>query len=238
MRIVLLLLALSGCDKLFSLDHVSATSPSGGADAHMFDSSLDSDLIAHLSFDVTAKDDVLANNAVCSASACPQIEPGKLGNAAHFDGANDCVSDTLASNAAVVTVAFWLNVPSDTSHTILQKPSGSLLNTYKLDIDSPRVIRFTGGTTSVSFRSPDNSFTVNTWVHVAMTFDAGGVPTLYINGTFAANHAAIGSQADNSPLSIGCNSSTSPAFLSGLIDDVRVYSRVLTSAEIGTLANM
>jgi hypothetical protein len=39
---------------------------------------------------------------------------------------------------------------------------------------------------------------------------------------------------------IGCdrdNAATSRR-MAGLVDDVRVYSRVLTTAEIGTLANM
>ena len=57
---------------------------------------------------------------------------------------------------------------------------------------------------------------------------------LYVNGVQVASKAASGAiQASTSPLWIGGNQPYGEYF-QGLIDDVRVYNRALTQAEIQT----
>jgi hypothetical protein len=76
----------------------------------------------------------------------------------------------------------------------------------------------------------------NTWVHVAMTYD-GTTLRFYRNGTQVATAAASGAvSATTGALRIGGNSPWGDYF-SGMIDEVRVYNRVLTAAEITTDMN-
>ena len=86
-----------------------------------------------------------------------------------------------------------------------------------------------GGNTQ--FLSGTTANPVNTWTHVALTYD-GATLRLYINGTQVASRAATGAiQTTNSPLWIGGNSPYGEYF-QGLIDEARVYNRALTQAEI------
>src|ERR1700741_3620737 len=81
--------------------------------------------------------------------------------------------------------------------------------------------------------SPPPALAVNAWSHVALTWD-GSIMRLYINGVEAANKARTGTlQSTTTPLRIGTNSPYGE-FFQGLIDEVRIYTRALSAAEIQT----
>jgi hypothetical protein len=71
-----------------------------------------------------------------------------------------------------------------------------------------------------------------TWTHLALTFDNGAL-RLYVNGVERSSAAFTGviAQSPGAPLRIGGNSVLGEWF-AGQIDDVRVYKRALTAAEI------
>jgi hypothetical protein len=80
------------------------------------------------------------------------------------------------------------------------------------------------------------TFPLNTWTHVAIT-QSGKLCSLYINGALVAtnsnitiNPAAIGSTSLNY---IGKSQYASDAMLKGSVDELRIYNRALTAAEIG-----
>ena len=94
-----------------------------------------------------------------------------------------------------------------------------------------RVARIVGG--GVSWISGPSASPVGSWTHVALTYD-GSQLRLFVNGVQVASAAASGAiQASSSPLWIGGNQPYGEYF-NGLIDDVRVYNRALTQAEIQT----
>jgi hypothetical protein len=77
------------------------------------------------------------------------------------------------------------------------------------------------------------ALTLNAWAHLATTYD-GTTLRLYVNGTQVATKAvsgAITSAAGN--VKIGGNSIWGEWFR-GLIDDVRIYNRALSAAEVQT----
>ena len=74
---------------------------------------------------------------------------------------------------------------------------------------------------------------LNTWAHLATTYD-GATVRVYVNGTQVASRAVTGAMsASTNPLRIGGNTVWSEWFR-GLIDEVRVYDRALSPAEIAT----
>jgi hypothetical protein len=91
--------------------------------------------------------------------------------------------------------------------------------------------------------TPINSVTLNTWQHVAVTYDSASTanrPIFYINGKLVTTSVAdspSGSKNSDSatPLSIG-NTSTLDRTFNGAIDDVRIYNRILGATEIEALA--
>jgi Concanavalin A-like lectin/glucanases superfamily len=78
---------------------------------------------------------------------------------------------------------------------------------------------------------------LNAWTHLAATFD-GATLTLYVNGTQAASLAAGGNIATSAgALRIGGNNIW-PEWFSGQIDEVRIYNRALSPAEIQSDMNL
>ena len=71
----------------------------------------------------------------------------------------------------------------------------------------------------------------NTWTHLAVTYDNATL-RLYINGVQASSVAYTGNLITSAnPLQIGGDSLYGQYF-QGIIDEVRVYDRALSQAEI------
>jgi hypothetical protein len=99
------------------------------------------------------------------------------------------------------------------------------------------------GTTDKQLSS-GKSLTVGTWAQVVLTYD-GTTQSIYINGAFASSATTVSGPIIYSPLpgtangfDIGNTTNLSAArYFPGLIDDVRVYNRALSPAEIQALYN-
>ena len=77
---------------------------------------------------------------------------------------------------------------------------------------------------------------MNAWTHLAATYD-GSTLRFYVNGTQAASRAVTGGiTSSTNPLRIGGNSVWGEWF-NGSIDEVRIYNRALTPAQISTDMN-
>jgi hypothetical protein len=114
-----------------------------------------------------------------------------------------------------------------------------------LDGDSDGSLRFNSIhslTTKASRSSFGGAVPANTWTRVAATWDGGSLASgihLYANGSELAtdpvddNNAADAKPPDAiAPASINCNANTS---MPGALDDIQIYDRVLSAAEIGGL---
>src|SRR4029077_12207922 len=76
-----------------------------------------------------------------------------------------------------------------------------------------------------------NALTANIWAHLAETYD-GATMRLYVNGVQVASLAKTGAIATSTnPLQIGGDSLYGQYF-AGRIDEVRIYNRALSAAEI------
>jgi hypothetical protein len=76
----------------------------------------------------------------------------------------------------------------------------------------------------------------NTWTHLAATHD-GATLRLYVNGVQAASQAVTGTiRTSSGALSIGGNAVWGEYFR-GRLDEVRVYNRALSAAEVQTDMN-
>jgi hypothetical protein len=105
-----------------------------------------------------------------------------------------------------------------------------------------RVGGFYGGCQSSNWKYLDSNWSlpVNTWKSVVSTYD-GTWLRVYINGHGAGAMRVSGATCVNSqPLAVGAKNQPSKglleAYWDGLLDDVRIYNRVLTSAELQQLA--
>ena len=101
-----------------------------------------------------------------------------------------------------------------------------------------RVGGFFGGCTSAAWKYLDSNVVVatNTWTHVAATYN-GSRLTVWIDGQQAGSLAVTGRTCSNNrPLAVGAKNYPAAglleAFWDGQLDDVRIYQRALTAAQI------
>jgi len=138
----------------------------------------------------------------------------------------------------------WVNIPSYPSlpMTIIDKRGPGPVG-YSIYINADRFgVQLADGTGAVgydNYDSPDLSrrFTLNAWHHIAITVKRTNAIHFFFDGVLVkqTTPAHLGSLASVSNLRIGANGYWNPsstAFFKGMLDEVDLYNRVLTTAEV------
>jgi chitodextrinase len=196
-------------------------------------------LVAAYGFDEgsgSTASDASGNGNTGSISGATWTTQGKYGSALSFNGVDNLVAISGSASLNVttgMTLEGWINPTATQSgwRTMMQRqPDSYFLNAST----SAGPLRPGGGGTingDVSMVTGPTASPVNSWTHLALTFE-GTTLTLYVNGTAVATQPAIGTlQTNSNPLRIGGNVPYGE-FFQGLIDEVRVYNRALSAAEI------
>ena len=203
-----------------------------------------SGLVASFGFDEgsgTATGDATSNGNNGTLTNGPTWTIGKHGRALLFDGVNDYVS-VPDSNSLDLTTAMTLEawaLPTALGSTwrpAIFKANGSDMS-YSLyparDTNVPDAQVFVGGEHLIDGTSP---VPLNQWSHVAATYDGANMK-LYVNGALVATKAQTGAiQTSTGALQIGGDTVFGEWF-QGRLDDVLVYNRALSAAEIASDMN-
>ena len=91
--------------------------------------------------------------------------------------------------------------------------------------------RLTFGNSFANFLDSGHSPLVGEWQHVAATYD-GAVARIYIDGVQTASAPFTGQVGNSTQWRIGAFDGSPAGFLDGLVDNVRIYDRALSAAEI------
>ncbi|MHC4505003.1 MAG: LamG domain-containing protein, partial [Planctomycetota bacterium] len=165
---------------------------------------------------------------------------GKRGGALEFDGTDDYVAIANEANFDItgnITVAAWIKVASFTKKWQVIITKGG--RCWRLQRDGGRR-NLEWACTGLSHNGPGNvhgRVAVNDgrWHHVAGVYD-GTETYLYVDGKVDASARTSGSILTNDyKVYIGDDAQGGGRYFHGLIDDVRVYDRALSSDEIGML---
>ena len=179
-----------------------------------------------------------ANNGTINGPT--RTTDGRFGSALAFDGSNDEV--TVADSASLdlttaMTLEAWVR-PSGGSGwqtALMKETSNGLAYGLYASSDTNRPSAHVNTTREFDTRGPA-ALPAGTWTHLAATYDGANL-RLYINGALANSIAVTGSMATSTnPLRMGGNAIWGEHY-GGLIDEVRVYRRTLSAAEITTDMN-
>jgi hypothetical protein len=140
----------------------------------------------------------------------------------------DCKKAQYATTAAsfdltTCTLSAWVKWRGGIATIIGQNTTGA-----QLRINANGSIEFLKANIASITTTAVNTVKVDSWEHVSCTFN-GSICNIYVNGVFVKT-ATNAQTLNNLPLVLG-NSVAAPQPFSGLVDDARIYNRVLTPEE-------
>ena len=222
--------------------------------------SADADLIAAYTFDetsgATAADAVRggAGEAILEGfDGSPWVD-GVIGGEMDLDGVNDWMSavNPIAQGATAMSFSGWVKADSRPIwSSIVKNWGGAQAGQYHFGLQagdgdlSDFLFNTSGDVSNVREGSP---FELDTWTHVAFTFD-GSTHKLFKNGAVVAEAAYSGAlnypanQGDDGVVGFGVKTNDdglapdpgAPGFWDGAYDDFGFWSTALTDAEVQTI---
>lgn len=176
----------------------------------------------------------------------PQWATGKVGGALQFDGVNDYVN---AGNGASLqlsgahTLEAWINpkaIPSG-SGGVIAKYRSSAYPGYLLAVMSNGKVIYTlkkDSTTSANVTS-NSAVVPDTWYHIVAVYD-GTSMRLYINGVQQTDVESwdIANSFRNTTDNAYIGYLNANTRFNGIIDELRIYNRALSAAEINYHYNL
>ena len=206
---------------------------------------LDDGLVAYYPFDGNANDKSgNGNDGTINGATLTADRFGNADSAYSFNGNGNSIivpnSPTL--NPATSTLSVWVKISYDApaGMDIVGKDGESLERQYLISRNQSFRTHVGDRFGKFSFYDCQTRIVLKQWYHVAQTSDGNSLK-LYVNGQYesplyisSVNDGTINS---SQPLRIGggAPSGTPPFWFAGVIDDIRIYNRALSEAEIKQL---
>ncbi len=202
-------------------------------------------LVAYYPFNANALDESgNGNDGTVYGSSLTQDRNGKTNSAYSFNGSNKILinhSKTLDATTAGYSIVAWIKPSSGQPNqypTVLTKHTGgqdAYAIQYLLSLESgPYGVKMRNCLKSTSSNC-GNVIDTSKWNYLVLTSD-NNVDSYYLNAKLDGTDKAVGVLTNNSAnMAIGMAADHNAWSYSGLIDDIRIYNRALTEAEIKQL---
>jgi hypothetical protein len=184
-----------------------------------------------------------SGNGINAAVSGATFSTGYLSNALHFNGSGNAATFS-SPDTTLLSVAAWVRADGQGNSQfprIIDTPGYRLF--FRFDNQGSNGFDFaTYSTGNGDWFSGANTINTGAWFHVAASYDRssfGNVPALYVNGVRLSPNTITSPSGTQPAYSgagyIGNKSGLSRAW-SGSIDDLRIYNRILSDAEVLALA--
>ena len=175
-----------------------------------------------------AHDSIGENDGTLYGEQLWQPEGGMIDGALEFDGINDYVSTPFVLNPATgsFSVFAWIKGGEPGQVILSQIEGASWLSTDTSD--GALMTELKGGGRSGSILKSQTVITDDTWHRIGFTWD-GVNRILYVDDIIAAQNTQPNLSGSEGGLYIGAGNTLDEGTLwNGLVDDVRIYDRVIT----------
>ena len=195
---------------------------------------MDPTLVAHWALD-EAMGDVASESAggrdgTLTGEPAWRAGAGKVNGALEFDGVDDAVivTDRVLDPAdGLFSVFAWVQGGAPGQVIIAQVDGATWLMTDSSEGTLMTELSAPGGRKPVPPLTSGSSITDGGWHRVGFVWD-GLTRSLYVDGVCVAEDTQDRLASSSGGLNMGCDlSMTSGTFFSGLIDDIRIYSRAI-----------
>jgi hypothetical protein len=171
--------------------------------------------------------------------------PGQFNNALELDGVDDTAAFP-SMNLPLFTVTAWIRADTQgdsTTPRVLAMPGYNIRVRRDTSSTSNAVaLESMRSTTDGEWRTPGNVVSDGVWAHIAVAYDSASTantPVFYINGqlqTTTTRTAPAGTQDSNVGTGYIGNAPALNRSWDGRIDDMRIYNRLLSAAEVQQIA--
>ena len=197
-------------------------------------------LVAHYALENDANDSSV-NALHGTIVGDPAFVEGPVGMALDFDGDGDyvdCGNDPAFSVSEAITVSLWVNIRAIAGdwRAIIAKGDSA----WRISSNASTTgmhFGFTGSDRDYQRVDSVTELPFDEWDHVCATYDMTDGGHIYINGIVdGANPDVLGISTNDQNVFIGNNSENPDRFWDGLIDEVIIYNRKLSTGEAKYLA--
>ncbi len=204
-------------------------------------------LLAYYTADNTPNDALGVNNGTLINGAT--YATGKINNGFSLDGVNDYVdlNTTNLKFTSSFSVSFFMKHTSNTGNFGLISTTGGAYNGWAIGMYSGHLEFWFDDRPIQAYVDCVSStiLTINTWNHIVFTFELGVGFKLYINGTLnkSSSKPLFVPSYTQAPIyypNVGAFSTlsgTRSLFYNGLIDELGIWNRLLTTLEVTELYN-
>jgi gliding motility-associated-like protein len=171
------------------------------------------------------------NNGTVNGATLTTDRFGNTNSAYSFDG-NDWIAATRA-HQAVFTASAWVQSTNGNCNKPILDAYNSSWELYS-DCANGQLtfIMWNGGT--YTYHSTNVALGLNTWYHVVAVYSSSQIK-IYVNGSFITTQITTAVPAISGVLNMGASISGGLQYFTGKLDDVGLWSRALTLAEIQQL---
>ncbi len=202
-------------------------------------------LVAYYTFDSNANDDSgNGNNGILHGVTLTDDRHGNVDGAYHFDGTSAYIevadSDSLREVGQTMTLSVWVKPEAWDGDwiSVLCKGYGKTSRQYGITFSKNNFWLFNYHAGSTENDVPTSKGDIlGSWNHVVMTYSPQSI-TAYLNGENIGAMTPVGNIIENTDaLYIGIDPPGAVEYLKGDMDEVRVYNRTLSAAEVRALSN-
>lgn len=185
--------------------------------------------------------DSVGSNTLTAVNA-PVSAAGQVGNARAFVAASQQALRIgspagIAPGTSDFTVSFWIKLTGTANQVFFSWGNQVSNQPYMwFGIQGATLrIQAIDGLSGYSLLAPPTSYSTNTWHQITLTFDRDNVVTNYKNGVSQTTHSITGNQGNLTPLAglgIGNYSTSNGAPVDGAMDEVKIWHKALSGAEV------
>jgi chitodextrinase len=200
------------------------------------------DIVADYKLNGNGKDDTQFGNTATGKATAVASRFNYGSNAMSFNGTKSdsmIASNSVAYQSDFTTISFWVKVNAlPASGEVFMLSNGGWQERWKISVPAhgkPVFSTKNAAGANVDMDSDSVPLPIGAWRHVVMVHD-GVSNKLFINGLLKKSVASPGALGKTKhPLGMGYDPIDGGANFNGSLDDIRLYNRALTDAEIAAL---
>ncbi len=221
--------------------NLSISATGGAGSPAQLPANLQQGLVAYYPFNGNANDESgNGNNGTVNGATLTSDRYGNVGRAYSFDGVNDWISANR-NNMNEFTISFWANLSAYNCY-------GAFIDAYNANweflMDCPAGAELSQGSGNVEFVpwsgtgyseiSVGYVIPLNEWKNLTLAYQANSIK-VFVNGALINTINNVVFNSTNGLYNFGASISGAPQFLSGSLDDISIFNRLLSPSEIQQL---